>query len=479
MAELKERPTKIRKLDLEAESNERPQAAQADSAVLEAPEVAFSEAASDQLGSMGEAPPNDGKGASEDQPTLSKSALKKLRKKEQWEAGKEDRKAKRREKHKEKQARKAEERAELEVKIASGEAEITLTKQDDGKTKRPRRPIQVPVSIILDCDFNELMLEKELISLGAQLTRCYSENKKNPYRSHLALSSWGGTLRSRFENVLTNNHLSWKGVKFFEEDFVVAAEALDEIMRSTSGGTLAGAFAKDNNDALKPEENCTAAFGSSEAPQNMKFASDAGISKARKASSIIDESTDPGFKHPSIVQVNLGSQQPSSGIQKEFPAPENTDSADPEPAPSIVYLTSDSPYTLEYLSPNTSYIIGGIVDKNRHKGLCYKRACERGIPTAKLPIGEYMTMQSRTVLAVNHVAEIMLKWLVTGDWGEAFLSVIPKRKEAKLKVKRSEEDQGEENESDDEEEGRMSAFENQAVNAGEETDERGEYGTVS
>ena len=122
MAELEERPTKIRKLDLEAESNERPQA---DSAVLEAPEVAFSEAASDQLGSMVEAPPNDSKGASEDQPTLSKSALKKLRKKEQWEAGKEDRKAKRREKHKEKQARKAEERAELEVKIASGEAEIT------------------------------------------------------------------------------------------------------------------------------------------------------------------------------------------------------------------------------------------------------------------------------------------------------------------------------------------------------------------
>jgi tRNA (guanine9-N1)-methyltransferase len=230
---------------------------------------------------------------------------------------------------------------------------------------------------------------------------------------------------------------------------------------------------------LKPEENCASAFGSFEAPQDMKFASDAGISKAREASSSIDESKDPWFKHPSIVEVNLGSQQQSSGIQKEFPAPENTESAGPEPAPSIVYLTSDSPYTLEYLSPNTSYIIGGIVDKNRHKGLCYKRACERGIPTAKLPIGEYMTMQSRTVLAVNHVVEIMLKWLVTGDWGEAFLSVIPKRKEAKLKVKRSEEDQGEENESDDEEEGRTSAFENHAVNAGEETDEREEYGTVS
>jgi tRNA (guanine9-N1)-methyltransferase len=39
-------------------------------------------------------------------------------------------------------------------------------------------------------------------------------------------------------------------------------------------------------------------------------------------------------------------------------------------------------------------------------------------------------------LAVNHVVEIMLKWLETGDWGEAFLSVIPKRKEAKLRVKK-------------------------------------------
>jgi tRNA (guanine9-N1)-methyltransferase len=92
------------------------------------------------------------------------------------------------------------------------------------------------------------------------------------------------------------------------------------------------------------------------------------------------------------------------------------------------------------------------VDKNRHKGLCYKRACERGIPTAKLPIGEYMTMQSRSVLAVNHVVEIMLKWLVTGDWGEAFLSVIPKRKDAKLKVKGGE-DQGDNGESEDDDEG--------------------------
>jgi tRNA (guanine9-N1)-methyltransferase len=114
----------------------------------------------------------------------------------------------------------------------------------------------------------------------------------------------------------------------------------------------------------------------------------------------------------------------------------NNQALKPSNEPSIVYLTSDSPHTLDVLSPYTTYIIGGLVDKNRHKGICYKRAMTRDIPTAKLPIGEYMTMQSRSVLATNHVAEIILRWLEYGDWAKAFLQVIPKRKEARLKVRK-------------------------------------------
>jgi tRNA (guanine9-N1)-methyltransferase len=213
------------------------------------------------------------------------------------------------------------------------------------------------------------------------------------------------------------------------------------------------------------EQNSTTAVGSSEALQEPKFAIEAVTTKAHESSQTTNGSTttDHGSVVPPSDKLGLEIQQ--SNPEGEHSHPE-TPEAGPKPTPSIVYLTSDSPHTLERLSPNTSYIIGGIVDKNRHKGLCYKRACERGIPTAKLPIGEYMTMQSRTVLAVNHVVEIMLKWLVTGDWGEAFLSVIPKRKEAKLKVKKGEGNQGEEEESD--EEGEASLLENQAVEAGEE-----------
>lgn len=384
----------------------------------------------------------------ENRGAMSKSQLKKLRKKEQWEAGKEYRKVKRREKHKEKQSRKAEERAELQAKIATGEIEAKPPSIAEEKTKRPARPIQTPVSLILDCDFNELMTDKELISLGAQLTRCYSDNRTTPYRSHLAISSWGGKLQQRFETVLTNNHLGWKGVRFFGDDFEAAAKELDAVMKSKEGGRLVGAFAKDSalaSGAVKTKPKDIVASENTVQPET-------ATSSVPNAEGIKDDIPAPSLKstlEPSAVK----NQEDTKSSPVDFPAA----------GPSIVYLSSDSPHTLETLSPNTSYIIGGIVDKNRHKGLCYKRACERGIPTAKLPIGEYMTMQSRSVLAINHVVEIMLKWLETGDWGEAFLSVIPKRKEAKLRAKKGEheerkanaEDEGVEegDESDDEEGG--------------------------
>jgi len=133
----------------------------------------------------------------------------------------------------------------------------------------------------------------------------------------------------------------------------------------------------------------------------------------------------------------------------------------PSHSGEIVYLTSDSPDTLTALSPYSTYIVGGLVDKNRHKGICYKIACERGIKTAKLPIGEYMDMQSRKVLATNHVVEIMIRWLECGDWGEAFMKVIPKRKGGKLREgeqkgdgeNNKEEDDDEEDEDDPHDEG--------------------------
>lgn len=40
----------------------------------------------------------------------------------------------------------------------------------------------------------------------------------------------------------------------------------------------------------------------------------------------------------------------------------------------VVYLSADAEETLETIEEDATYIIGGIVDRNRHKVLLWKRA---------------------------------------------------------------------------------------------------------
>ncbi|KAF4965304.1 hypothetical protein FSARC_6886 [Fusarium sarcochroum] len=301
--------------------------------------------------------------ADEEAVPMSKNALKRLKKQQQWEAGKEERKQKRKDSRVARKVRKREERAAL---IAQG------IDPDANKKEKPPS-INVPISLIFDCDFEQYMREKEIISLGSQITRSYSENKNARYRTQIYVSDWNGKLAERFHQILDDKHRNWKGIDFVDGDFIACAEKAREQMKG-----------KDNQ-----------------------------VTEALQRS--IDD------KSPWVRDA-----------KDPLPLPD----PEPEPRPEyndIVYLSSDSPYTLERLEPNTSYIIGGLVDKNREKGLCYKRARERGIRTARLPIGQYMVMQSRTVLTTNHVVEIMLKWLEYENWGDAFMSVIPKRKGGQLR----------------------------------------------
>lgn len=406
MDDIEERPSKIRKLDnsetLQATTQAPIQTQPLDPVNGESPFQSELTTPNDT--------PNDN-APQEETPApvvLSKSALKKLRRKEAWAAGVDDRRARRRDQHKERQARKAILKSELAAKIASGEIEAPPE-----PPKVYVRPQQVPVGLILDCDFEDKMMEKEIISLGSQLTRCYSDNKGAKFRVHLCVSSWGGALKERFETVLANAHLGWKGVMFEPQNFQDAGKMLHEIMHGENGGKLVGALAEKS----EPEEN-----GSQ--PQG-------------------NETAEPrGDAAPASVDVKNTVETTDINTESETNTVPPTISTAPSTPPNIIYLSSDSPTTLTTLSPYTTYIIGGIVDKNRHKNLCYTRAKALGIPTAKLPIGEYMTMQSRTVLTVNHVVEIMLRWLELGDWGEAFERVIPKRKGGVLKGKKGEEGEG-------------------------------------
>ncbi|KAL1899143.1 tRNA (guanine(9)-N(1))-methyltransferase [Sporothrix stenoceras] len=306
---------------------------------------------------------------------LSKNAQKKLKRKQKWEDGRDDRKRKR----KEKRVIKAEKKKAAKAEDGAVEAPVAVA--------APKEHTLVPVSFIFDCAFENLMRETEQISLSSQITRSYAANRTASRCARIYASSWGGMLQSRYETLLANQHKRWSHVHFLADDFVAAAKQAEIDMQGENGGKIVDVLeAKDGEqEALKKDDE----------PISRKDAK-------KEAKKDDDEKIDDN-------------------------------EVTPADGPKVIYLTSDSPYTLTRLEPNTSYVIGGIVDKNREKGLCYKRARQHGIRTAKLPIGNYMVMASRKVLTTNHVVEIMLNWLETGDWATAFSNVIPKRKGGQLK----------------------------------------------
>lgn len=96
----------------------------------------------------------------------------------------------------------------------------------------------------------------------------------------------------------------------------------------------------------------------------------------------------------------------------------------------FVYLSADAPHTITELAEDKSYIIGGLVDRNRYKNICLNKANSLGIPSARLPLNEAQ-LGGKKVLAVNHVVDILLGWIETRDWDMAVDKGLPGRR-AKL-----------------------------------------------
>lgn len=75
-------------------------------------------------------------------------------------------------------------------------------------------------------------------SLGAQVTRCYSDNRKAEKTVNLKITSFNKTLKERFTGSMQNQHLHWKNIDISEDDFVTPENTDNWIYLSSDSDNL-------------------------------------------------------------------------------------------------------------------------------------------------------------------------------------------------------------------------------------------------
>lgn len=100
------------------------------------------------------------------------------------------------------------------------------------------------------------------------------------------------------------------------------------------------------------------------------------------------------------------------------------------PKERLVYLTPHAQHSINKFSHDDIYIMAGFVDKTVRTPVSLAKAKREGLRMARLPIDEHIIWGAYSkVLTLNQIVGIMLEVKSNGgDWKDAFLKHIPRRK---------------------------------------------------
>eukprot|EP01063_Lacrimia_lanifica_P015258 TRINITY_DN22070_c0_g1_i1.p1 TRINITY_DN22070_c0_g1~~TRINITY_DN22070_c0_g1_i1.p1 ORF type:complete len:344 (+),score=174.83 TRINITY_DN22070_c0_g1_i1:78-1109(+) len=99
---------------------------------------------------------------------------------------------------------------------------------------------------------------------------------------------------------------------------------------------------------------------------------------------------------------------------------------------TVTYLSGDSENTIDTVEGGKYYIVGGLVDRNKHKGIAHKRAQALNVRTAKFPLEAYLQRYPEKAgicktLTTFHVVQVLCGVAAGESWDTAFDSILPKR----------------------------------------------------
>lgn len=96
----------------------------------------------------------------------------------------------------------------------------------------------------------------------------------------------------------------------------------------------------------------------------------------------------------------------------------------------MFYLSPDAEEALLEFDENTSFVIGGLIDRTVVKNASLDRAKTLDLQARRLPITEFCKDKVvKTELGINQVVRLLLGYRESQDWSIAFeqAEVIPKR----------------------------------------------------
>lgn len=274
--------------------------------------------------------------------------------------------------------------------------------------------------ICFDCSFESQMTEKECNSLALQIRYVYAVNRRSSHPVRVDVCGLGreksnNKTRAQLENV-DGFPDRWKDRAFLchEDDIEMVYSNFYRCDDAKTSEEEKGGVTRDSNDDSQNVFDDTIGKNG-----------DDGREKSLKISA-------NGYAIADNIQHHDDTIKSSGKSLSQLP-----------PNHKFVYLTGDSSNTLTTLNDNTTYIIGGIVDRNRLKLAALHRAehinahlPHLNVTTARLPLEEYLDFKGSTrILTCNHVFEILLHYRENGctDWRTAIMAVLPCRKDVKEK----------------------------------------------
>ncbi|KAL8429211.1 hypothetical protein ACSSS7_006741 [Eimeria intestinalis] len=246
----------------------------------------------------------------------------------------------------------------------------------------PANDAGLTLRICVDCDYEDLQGESEIFSLVQQLMYAYGDaNRLNRHRDKAS-----GT-RRRWKS-------GWRTQSAEPVSITDATENCSGARASTLGPLSLSQTA--------PAHDCKSLrLGDSSIIQPEGVCNEAATAEEKPAVEFCITGVGPKVKE-ALKRVQCNGRWKCEVCAVPFDDKFSEECAKGQ----AVYLTADADEELDTLDPDTVYIVGGLVDRNRYKGLTLKRSRERGVKTAKLPIASRLgrKLEGSKILTVNQAS---------------------------------------------------------------------------